>query len=189
MHVAASQPGCLSRAQVDLNNQMRSLWEQHVAWTRMAIRSIVFSLPDTDVTVARLLQNAPDMGDALKPFYGAAAGDAYAQLINEHLVIAADLVKAAKAGDQTAAAAAEKKWVANGDQIVEFLSRLNPYFPKEEFRQMFYQHLALTKGEAVALLQKDYKQSVQLYDSIERGALAMADMLTNSIIRQFLQCF
>lgn len=64
MHVAATPPGCLSRALVDLNNQMRSLWEQHVTWTVIAIRSLVYGLPDTDVTVARLLQNAPDMGDA-----------------------------------------------------------------------------------------------------------------------------
>ncbi len=186
---AGAAQRCFSRAQVELILHMRTLWEQHVAWTRMAIRSIIFDLPDTEVTVARLLQNAPDMGDALKPFYGAAAGDAYSQLIKEHLVIASDLVKAAKAGDQAAAAAAEKKWYASGDQIVEFLSRLNPYLPKEEFRKMFYQHLALTKAEAVTLLQKDYKQSVQLYDPIEKGALAMADMLSSAIIEQFPQMF
>ncbi|MNO12336.1 hypothetical protein D3C76_19430 [compost metagenome] len=188
MHVAAT-PECLSRAQVALILNMRSLWEQHVAWTRMVIRSIIFDLPDTEVTLARLLQNGPDMGDALKPFYGVAAGDAYGQLIKEHLVIAADLVKAAKAGDQAAAAAAEKKWYANGDQIVEFVSRLNLYFPKEEFRKLFYQHLALTKAEAVTLLQKDYKQSVQLYDRIEKEALAMADMISSAIIKQFPQMF
>ncbi|KWX79327.1 acetylglutamate kinase [Paenibacillus riograndensis] len=186
---AEAAPECFSRAQVNLILHMRTLWEQHVAWTRMVIRSIVFDLPDTEVTVARLLQNGPDMGDALKPFYGAAAGDAYGQLIKEHLVIAADLVKAAKAGDQAAAAATEKKWYANGDQIVEFLSRLNPYLPKEDFRKMFYQHLALTKAEAVTLLQKDYKQSVQLYDAIEKGALVMADMISTAIIKQFPQMF
>ncbi|MHA6532074.1 acetylglutamate kinase [Paenibacillus sp. BAC0078] len=180
---------CLSRAQVDYMNHMRSLWEQHVAWTRMAILSIVFDLPDTDVVVARLLQNGPDMGEALKPFYGEAAAQTYSNLIKEHLVIAVDLVKAAKAGDQQAAAVAEKKWYANADQIVEFLSRINPYFPKEQFRKMFYSHLALTKAEAVSLLNKDYKLSVQLYDRIEKEALIMADMISTAIINQFPQMF
>ncbi|MNY59427.1 hypothetical protein D3C86_1958780 [compost metagenome] len=54
---------------------------------------------------------------------------------------------------------------------------------------MFYQHLALTKAEAVTLLQKDYKQSVQLYDAIEKGALVMADMISTAIIKQFPQMF
>ena len=53
-----------------LKGYMRSLWEQHVAWTRLAIISIVFHLPDVNVTVKRLLQNATHMGLSLEPFYG-----------------------------------------------------------------------------------------------------------------------
>uniref|UniRef100_UPI00406D0EFB acetylglutamate kinase n=1 Tax=Paenibacillus sp. FSL R7-0345 TaxID=2954535 RepID=UPI00406D0EFB len=168
---------CLTHAQVEFKNLMRTLWEQHVAWTRMAITSLVFGLPDTDVVVARLLQNPVDMGNAIRPFYGDAAANTYTALIKEHLVIAADLIKAAKAGDSAAAAAAEKRWYANADQIVEFLTRLNPYFPKEQFRKMFYQHLAMTKEEAVTMLNKDYTASIRLYDRIEQEALMMADIL------------
>ncbi|UNK21310.1 acetylglutamate kinase [Paenibacillus sp. N3/727] len=180
---------CISEAQVDLMNYMRLLWEQHVAWTRMAIISIVFNLPDIDVVLARLLQNAPDMGNALKPFYGESIAITYSNLIKEHLVIAAELVKAAKAGDTKAVADAEKRWYSNADEIVVFLSHINPYIPKEEFRKMFYEHLALTKAEAVAMLNKDYKLSVQLYDRIELEALEMADMISEAIIKQFPQMF
>ncbi|MNI98258.1 hypothetical protein D3C81_2333940 [compost metagenome] len=52
---------------------------------------------------------------------------------------------------------------------------------------MFYDHLALTKAEAVTMLNKDYKTSVQLYDRIEREALMMADMISNAILIQFPQ--
>lgn len=172
-----------------LQNYMRSLWEQHVAWTSLAIISIIFNLPDLNVTVARLLQNAPDMGNSLQPFYGKKAAKKYSDLIKDHLVIAADLVKAAKAGDQNAALNAEKKWYRNGDEIVEFLSSINPYLPKEEFRKMFYEHLALTKSEAVSILNKDYQSSVKLYDKIEKGALEMADAITAAIVKQFPQVF
>nr|WP_209971667.1 acetylglutamate kinase [Paenibacillus eucommiae] len=168
---------------------MRLLWEQHVAWTRMTILSIVNNLPDADPVTARLLQNASDMGAILKPFYGEKNAAIYSKLIKDHLVIAADLVKAAKAGDQKAAAAAEKRWYSNADEIVEFLSRINPYIPKEEFRKMFYEHLALTKAEAVAILSKDYKESIKLYDSIEKQALEMSDILAHAIIKQFPQMF
>ncbi|MGF9967200.1 acetylglutamate kinase [Bacillus rhizoplanae] len=179
----------VSKNEVDLKSYMRSLWEQHVAWTRLAIISIVFNLPDVNVTITRLLQNASDMGNSLKPFYGQNAATKYSNLIKDHLVIAADLVKAAKAGDQHAASIAEKKWYANGDQIVEFLSSINPYIPKEKFRKMFYEHLALTKAEAVSMLKKDYQSGVQLYDKIEKEALEMADALTAGIVKQFPQIF
>ena len=55
---------------------MRKLWEDHVTWTRLAVISLVAGTPDTEATVARLLQNQTDIGNAIKPFYGAAAGNA-----------------------------------------------------------------------------------------------------------------
>ncbi|MEH6933186.1 MULTISPECIES: acetylglutamate kinase [Bacillus] len=172
-----------------LKGYMRSLWEQHVTWTRLAIIGIIFNLPDVNVTVGRLLQNATHMGLSLEPFYGENAVKKYSALIKDHLVIAADLVKAAKAGDQNAVAAIEKKWYANGDEIVEFLTSINPYIEKEEFRKMFYEHLALTKAEALAFLNKDYDASVKLYDKIEKEALEMADTITDAIVKQFPQVF
>ena len=33
---------------------------------------------------------------------------------------------------------------------------------------MFYEHLALTKAEALAFLNKDYEAGVKLYDKIEK---------------------
>src|SRR4051812_4327944 len=53
---------------------MRSLSEDHVYWTRMAVISLTGDLPDTKATVARLLRNQSDIGSAIKPYYGAAAG-------------------------------------------------------------------------------------------------------------------
>lgn len=105
---STNRNNCISKTRVDFKSYMRLLWQQHVAWTRMAILSIIFNLPDVNFTITRLLQNAPDMGNSLKPFYGENAALKYSNLIKDHLVIAADLVKAAKAGDQNAASIAEK---------------------------------------------------------------------------------
>jgi hypothetical protein len=99
---------CMSKAAVDLKSSMRLLWEQHIAWTRMVILSIIFNLPDLDFVTARLLQNPTDMGNLLKPLYGDNIATRFSSLIKDHLVIAADLVKAAKAGDQNAAGSREK---------------------------------------------------------------------------------
>ncbi|MFK4303106.1 MULTISPECIES: acetylglutamate kinase [unclassified Paenibacillus] len=184
-HLMTKNPHCVSKAKVELKSFMRMLWEQHIAWTRMTILSLVFHLPDVNVVTARLLQNATDMGNSLRPLYGDHVAQTYGNLIREHLVLAADLVKAAIAGDQNLVAATEKKWYSNADEISEFLSRINPYLPKEEFRKMFYEHLALTKSEAVSMITKDYETSVQIYDKIEAEALEMADTITDAIAKQF----
>lgn len=163
----------------------RLLWEQHVYWTRMTIMSIVMGLSDLQFVEARLLRNAPDMGNFLRPFYGDQIADAYTKLITEHLMQAAELVTAAAKGDSKKAAELEKQWYQNADKIAVFLSRINPYLSQEAVREMFYEHLALTKQEAVYIIQKNYKASIDVFDKIEAEALEMADAISDGIVKQF----
>lgn len=180
---------CYSKAQVELWNKNRLLWEQHVMWTRMAITAIVFKVPDLKFVLARLLRNATDMGDALRPYYGEEIADAYRDLISEHLMIAADLVTAAANGETEKAEQKEADWYRNADKIAEFLHQINPYNDQEAFRKMLYSHLALTKLEAVCMIQRNFQLEVQVFDQIEAEALMMADMLSEGIFKQFPYMF
>ncbi|MGE7920781.1 hypothetical protein ACQKM9_17860 [Viridibacillus sp. NPDC093762] len=176
---------CISKAAVDNISMNRLLWMEHVNWTRMTIISIVFGLPDLPFVQERLLQNATDLGNSLRPYYGDQIADRYAELMKEHLVIAAQLVTAAVKGDTKTVDAKEKEWYRNADEIIAFLSSINPYINKEELRKMFYSHLALTKNEAVSMIQKNYKLSIEVFNKIEAEALEMADMISSAIIMQF----
>jgi hypothetical protein len=174
---------------VELMNTMRSLWEQHVAWTRMTIISVANNLPDQELVTRRLLRNAVDMGNALRPLYGARVANEYAGLIREHLLIANELVAAAKAGDRRAAAAAERRWYANADEIAAFLNSINPNLSEAALREMLHEHLALTKDEATAILTGRFARGIALYDRIEEQALEMADAISAGIIKQFPKVF
>jgi hypothetical protein len=91
-----------SATRTAFHDAMRKLWEDHIVWTRQFIVSAATeaeNLPDTGPTVDRLLANQTDIGNAIKPFYGEAAGDALTALLREHILIAADIIAAAKAGD------------------------------------------------------------------------------------------
>ena len=182
-------PSIISAAEVDYRNSVRLIWEQHIAWTRSTVMSLIFNLPDIDFVVARLLRNAKDNGDSLKPFYGNEVGEEYSRLIHEHLTIAADLVKAAIAGDSAKFESLDKKWHGNADEIAILLSTINPYLNRQAVQQMMYHHLKLLKEETVAILQGDYKLGIEKYDETEIQILTMADAISKAIIRQFPDIF
>ncbi len=169
---------------------MRKLWEDHIIWTRLVIVSILSNLPDTSTTVERLLQNQADIGNAIKPFYGEAAGKQLTGLLHDHITIAAEILTAAKAGDNTALNDALARWYANANDIASFLSSANPKnWPLDMTRAMMKDHLDLTLAEAVAYLQRDYGTSVAHYDEVHSQILKMADMLSTGILLQFPQKF
>jgi hypothetical protein len=169
---------------------MRRLWVDHVTWTRLFIVSFAADLPDLQATTDRLLQNQVDIGDAIKPFYGRAAGNKLTGLLTEHILTAADLLAAAKAGDTAAFDEASDSWYRNARQIARFLHEANPNnWPLSEMRQMMRDHLDLTLQEASHQLGGDYAASVADYDAVENEILPMADMLSRGIIKQFPQKF
>lgn len=169
-----------------LHDAMRKLWEDHITWTRLFIVSAAADLPDLDATTGRLLQNQVDIGDAIKPFYGDAAGAQLTSLLHDHIVIAADLLAAAKAGDQAKVSSISATWYANGDQIASFLTSANPKnWPLSETQGMMKDHLDLTLAEAVARLQGNYADDIAQYDRVHAEILQMADMLSSGITAQF----
>ena len=179
-------PQNISQQKIDLTLGMDKLWEDHVTWTRMYIISVTSDLPDADFAAQRLLQNQVDIGDAIKPIYGDRAGEQLTSLLNDHILIAAELLSAAKAGDNEKFEDAKTRWYENADQIAAFLSAANPKnWPLNEMRAMMTSHLDLTLDEAVARLNSDWAGDVVAYDKVHDEILRMADMLTKGILAQF----
>ena len=120
-----------NKAEAEFQDQMRKLWEDHVTWTRLAIVTFADGSAGFDATATRLMQNQDDIGDAIKPFYGEAAGEQLMALLKDHIGIAVQLLQAAKAGDDAAFEKANTAWYANANDIADFLARANPrYWPQ-----------------------------------------------------------
>jgi len=169
---------------------MRKLWEDHITWTRLFIVEATAGLPEKDATAARLLQNQADIGDAIKPFYGDAAGAKLTSLLRDHILIAADLVTAAAAGETAKKDDANRRWLANADEIAAFLTSANPkQWPAAATKKMMHDHLDLTTQEVVAHLGKDWKADIAAYDKVHAQILHMADMLSAGIEAQYPQKF
>lgn len=170
----------------DLRQDLRRLWEDHITWTRLYIVSALSDLPDAKVTAERLLRNQDDIGNAFKPFYGEEAGKKLTELLRGHITGAAELLGAAKAGDQAKLSAAKTAWYGNGDEIATFLSQANPQsWPLDTVKTMMRGHLDQTIAEAVHRLEGKHAEEIADYDQIKTHILALSDALAGGIVAQF----
>jgi hypothetical protein len=186
----ATVPGMLTKKQAVLHSEMRRLWEDHITWTRLAIISLTTDSPDTEATVGRLLKNQTDIGNAVKPFYGKASGNELTKQLRRHILIAADVIAAARAGEKAKLADAQARWARNGDDVAAVLNRANPrYWKLAAMKAELRMHLKLTTEEVVARLQRNWKADVAAYEKIHRHALHLSDLLSDGLIKQFPKRF
>ena len=164
---------------------LRKLWSDHVIWTREYIVAAVAGSPDAEAAAGRLLKNQEDIGAAVAGFYGDDAGNELTRLLKEHILIAVDLVAAAKTGDQAAYATHDARWTANAEAIASFLAGANPNWPKQDVLDLLSLHLKLTKDEAVARLSSDWAADVKAFDDIFTEIMVLADALHDGIVAQF----
>jgi hypothetical protein len=181
------KPVLLSAAQ--LRTDMRKLWEDHVTYTAFFYTAAINGGDDAGKLAERLLRNQDDLGNAIKPFYGEEAGNKLAALLRDHILVAAELVKAAKAGDAAGQDQATKKWYANADELAAFLSGANPHWPRKALEDMLHGHLAMTTDAVVAKLHHDTAAAIAAYDKGHEHMLMVADALSAGILKQFPRRF
>ena len=175
-----------THAALAFHDGMRRLWEDHVTWTRLYLVSAIAGLPDANATAARLLRNQTDIGDAIKPYYGDAAGTKLTGLLTDHIKIATEIVVAAKASDTAKVSDASARWNANMDDIATFLAGANPKaWPLEQLKPMMRMHLELTLAEATDRLGAKWDDDVAAYDRVHAHILGLADQLSAGIVAQF----
>jgi hypothetical protein len=170
---------------LSLQLALRRLWADHVIWTREYVVAAIADAPDAGTVAGRLLKNQEDIGNAVVPFYGEAAGRRLTELLKEHVMIAVDLIAAAKSGEQSKFEKADAAWDRNAANIASFLAGANPNWPEKDVADLLGQHLALTKNEAVARLKGNWEDDVQAFDEIFTEILTVADVLAAGVVKQF----
>lgn len=180
---------CISTNQVDLLENMNLVWQQHIMWTRMLLISIAENLGDLKATQTRLLQNPKDIANIFRKYYGNNIANMIEALITQHLEIGEKLIVALKNNNQQLATDLNNQWYRNADEIAKAFSSINPFYPEEQVRQMFYEHLKLTSDEVAARLRKDYTADINAFDMVQAEILKMSNFFVNGIVMQFPSLF
>jgi hypothetical protein len=168
-----------------LFQDMRKLWSDHVIWTREYIVAYEDGSPGAAQAEDRLLKNQEDLGNAIVPYFGKAAGDNLTALLKQHIFISIDLIDAAKSGNQSKYNETNASWYENADELAAFLNSINPNWNKQNMVTMLDDHLSLTTREVFSHLNKDYVGDVKSFDMVYDEIMSMSDALSAGIVKQF----
>jgi hypothetical protein len=150
-------PKLHSQAEADAKMQWRVLWTDHAVWTRMYIIESLDNSHGANAAATRLLKNQEEIGNAIKPVYGDAAGTQLTGLLKVHILTAVSIIDDVKAKNTSAQAIDEAMWTRNADDIAGFLAGANPNWPLPVLKDMMHMHLSTTKDELIARYSWDYQ--------------------------------
>lgn len=171
---------------IAFHDQMRALWEAHGAWTHMVIVSFAGNLPNLSAEEKVLLHNQVDIGNAVKPYYGTAAGNKLTKLLQAHILGAVKVLEAARSGNKQRLNHTVAAWFADGQQVADFLHAADPKFlSKSAARKMMKEHLNQVIAQGVDELKGHFGADAHAFGPYIRHILDMADMISGGIIRQF----
>lgn len=169
--------------------QLRTISQENVFWTRMAISAIIQGSGDKDPVISRLLRTSKDTSEALIPYLGQEATSKYSALIEENLNNTLGVATATKEGNQTELKNANSRLYKNADEIALYENTTIPKLSLNDRKAMWYDHINLTANEISELVNKDYNASINTTDRIEEQANIMSDTLANGVILQFPEKF
>jgi len=173
----------------ELNTRMRFLLEEHARLMRNVIFCVVDKRPGIDSAVSSIVENQKELGHLLNRYYGNGVGKEFSALLYKDVTRAADVMIALKNGHQSTTDKAEKKWQDSRDEILAFLTQINPSWKMYGVKKFLDDEMNCAIVEMLAIKEHDNDAEVHAFDKIRTAAQAIADTLAETIIQHFPEQF
>jgi hypothetical protein len=150
--------------------------------TAPGVHELVPQFSDGDAAAVGLLTTMEATGEALEPYFGEDSANELTSLLRRHVLIAVELLSAARSGNIESFKQEDERWIASANEIAGFLSSLNQAWPREVLEQHLQLLLQLTKDEAVARVAGNPRVDLRTYDAIHEEAMVIADLMEEGLV-------
>ncbi len=168
----------------DLRCDMRSLWMYHGWYTREVVIAAAQNAPNLNASLAALLNNQKDIGNAVAAYFGPEAGNTFTNLLTDHINIAVEVVTAAATNNQAAFTEANTRWHKNAQDIANAAHAVNPSWDTTVILDDLNMHLSTLTDMVTAILGGNYSESITKNAVYIEEILLMADDFSDGIIKQ-----
>jgi hypothetical protein len=166
----------------DFRLKSRSLWNDHISYTRNVIISSIANLPDVSDVSSRLLRNQEDIGLLISPYYSFEEVATLVALLKQHIVIAVDVLNDVEG--------ARNNWYLNGVELLNHMSSMNRVFwPVSSTEPLWSRHMVFTSEEMSARKAQDWPRDILNYDNNHLTINQFSDLFANGVIYQNMEKF
>lgn len=169
---------------------LRDLWIGHIFWVR-AVSLATIEKQDAVAKTAeqQAVANAQSIAATIEPFYGAGAKDAFFKLLAGHYGAVKAYLEATVAGDATKQSTATQSLTSNAQEIASFLSKANPYLPKDAVSNLLLAHGGHHIQQIQQLKDRKYDAEAQTWEEMKNHIYQIADATADALAKQFAEKF
>jgi hypothetical protein len=169
---------------------LRDLWLGHIFWARN-VSTATIDKNDLAIKAAeqQAVANAKAIAASIEPFYGAAAKDSFFKLLAGHYGAVKAYLVATVAGDAAAQATATQSLTSNAEEIAVFLSKANPYLPKDAVQGLLLAHGGHHIQQIQQLKDRKYEAEAQTWEEMKNHVYQIAGATADALAKQFAKKF
>ncbi len=169
---------------------LRDLWVGHIFWVRnVSVAVIDKNDPAMKVAEQQAVANAQSIAGSIEPFYGNAAKNDFFKLLAGHYGAVKAYVLATASGDASGQDAATRSLTSNADEIAAFLSKANPYLPKDAVRGLLIAHGGHHIQQIQQLKNREYEAEANTWNDMKGHVYQIADATAGALAKQFNKRF
>jgi hypothetical protein len=169
---------------------LRDLWLGHIFWVRnVSVAVIEKNDLARKAAEQQAVANARSIAGSIEPFYGVAAKDEFFKLLAGHYGAVKAYLLATASGDSSGQDAATRSLTSNADEIAVFLSKANPYLPKDAVRGLLIAHGGHHIQQIQQLKNREYVAEANTWNDMKDHVYQIADATAGALAKQFNKRF
>ena len=173
---------CLTFEQLNILNNLISLWQRYTMWTRALFFSKMENSPNLAAIQNQVNHLPMDFYNTLRVFYGERLAEQFLNSFQRYTIIQSNLMDAMIENDQDAVNAFVQELYTMADEIASFLSQ-SPYWNLEQWKALFYQDISMSIAEFRAAIASEHETEIRIFERLLLNAAEIGGYMASGIIQ------
>lgn len=162
---------------------LRALWLKEAFWTRM----FLVDPANANTNLEQLLGTEETLGNSIQDYFDSNTAQEFGALLKSHASLTVAYINAVRTNNKVTAAS--DAWYKNGDDIVSFISRVNPQAPKDTLSKLWTGYINATQQEILLHFRGQSKDEITAFNRAGNEILLFSDTLSMAFEKQFPEKF